>query len=47
MGDVVGIVEVMKSFHEVKAHVAGSNVRFLVDDGDAIMAGQPLAEVTT
>lgn len=47
VGDVVGIVEVMKSFHEVKAQIAGSSVRYLVDDGDAIMAGQPLAEVTT
>ncbi|MGO4838394.1 acetyl-CoA carboxylase, partial [Rhizobiaceae sp. 2RAB30] len=44
-GDVIGLVEVMKSFHEVKAGVAGNGVQFLVDDGDAIMAGQVLAEL--
>jgi acetyl-CoA carboxylase biotin carboxyl carrier protein len=43
--DVVCVVEVMKSFHEVKAGVAGKAIRFLVDDADAIMAGQTLAEV--
>ena len=44
-GDVVGLVEVMKSFHEVKAQVAGTIKAFLVDDEDAVMAGQPLASV--
>lgn len=44
-GDVIGLVEVMKSFHEVHAGVGGSNIRFLADDGDAVMAGQTLAEV--
>ena len=43
--DVIGLVEVMKSFHEVKAGVTGKAIRFLVDDADAIMAGQTLAEV--
>jgi biotin carboxyl carrier protein len=43
--DVIGLVEVMKSFHEVKAGVAGKAIRFLADDADAIMAGQTLAEV--
>ncbi|MDU6376253.1 MAG: biotin/lipoyl-containing protein, partial [Bradyrhizobium sp.] len=43
--DVIGLVEVMKSFHEVKAGVAGKNIRFSVDDADAIMAGQVIAEV--
>lgn len=42
--DVIGLVEVMKSFHEVKAGVAGKNIRFSVDDADAIMAGQVIAE---
>jgi acetyl-CoA carboxylase biotin carboxyl carrier protein len=39
------VTEVMKSFHEVKAGVAGKAIRFLVEDADAIMAGQTLAEV--
>ena len=43
--DVIGLVEVMKSFHEVEAGVAGKNIRFSVDDADAIMAGQVIAEV--
>jgi len=45
VGDVIGLVEVMKSFHEVKAGVTGGAIRFLVEDADAIMAGQTLAEV--
>lgn len=43
--DVIGLVEVMKSFHEVKAGVTGKAIRFLAEDADAIMAGQTLAEV--
>jgi acetyl-CoA carboxylase biotin carboxyl carrier protein len=43
--DVIGLVEVMKSFHEVKAGIAGKAIRFVVEDADAIMAGQTLAEV--
>ncbi|WP_374650831.1 acetyl-CoA carboxylase [Dongia sp.] len=43
--DVIGLVEVMKSFNEVKAGQAGKIVRFLVDNEDAVMAGQPLAEI--
>ncbi len=45
VGDVVGLVEVMKSFNEVKSEVAGRLVRFLVDNEEAVMAGQPLAEL--
>jgi acetyl-CoA carboxylase biotin carboxyl carrier protein len=44
-GDVIGLVEVMKSFHEVKATTAGTLKAFLVDDEDAVMAGQPLASL--
>lgn len=43
--DVIGLVEVMKSFHEVRAGVNGKAIRFLAEDADAIMAGQTLAEV--
>jgi acetyl-CoA carboxylase biotin carboxyl carrier protein len=43
--DVIGVVEVMKSFHEVHAGVDGADIRFLVEDGDAVMAGDALAEV--
>ena len=31
VGDVIGLVEVMKSFNEVKATVAGKIVKFLAE----------------
>lgn len=43
--DVIGLVEVMKSFHEVTAGVDGAGIRFLLEDGDAVMAGDAVAEV--
>jgi acetyl-CoA carboxylase biotin carboxyl carrier protein len=45
VGDVIGLIEVMKSFHEVKSDVAGKNIRFHTDNEDPVMAGAPLAEV--
>lgn len=42
-GDVIGLVEVMKSFHDVTAQVSGTLKSFLVEDEDAVTAGQPLA----
>lgn len=44
-GDVIGLIEVMKTFHEVHAGVDGKNIVFFADDGEPIMAGQPIAEV--
>ena len=44
-GDVIGLVEVMKSFHEVKSDFAGTVKAFLVENEDAVMAGQPLVEI--
>ena len=44
-GDVIGLIEVMKSFHEVKSEVAGSNIRFVADNEEPIMAGAVLAQV--
>lgn len=45
VGDVIGLVEVMKSFHEVKAEIAGTVQSFAVENEDAVMAGQVLAEL--
>ena len=45
VGDIVGLIEVMKSFNEVKADQAGTITRFLVDNEEPVMAGQPLAEI--
>ncbi|MFN8221645.1 MAG: acetyl-CoA carboxylase [Gaiellales bacterium] len=43
--DVVGLVEVMKTFLEVRADTAGVVERFLVENGDPVEAGQPLLEL--
>jgi acetyl-CoA carboxylase biotin carboxyl carrier protein len=45
IGDVIGLIEVMKSFNEVKAEVAGRIVKFLADNEEPVMAGQPLVEI--
>jgi acetyl-CoA carboxylase biotin carboxyl carrier protein len=45
VGEIIGLVEVMKSFNEVKADVAGTIMSFLADNEDPVMAGQPLAEI--
>jgi biotin carboxyl carrier protein len=44
-GDVIGLIEVMKSFHEVRAEVAGTAIRFLVGNEEPVMAGAVLAEI--
>lgn len=45
-GDVVGLVEIMKSFHEVRAEEGGTVSRFLVDSDDAVEAGQDVVELS-
>ncbi|MDF1736383.1 MAG: acetyl-CoA carboxylase [Minwuia sp.] len=45
VGDVIGLVEVMKTFNEVKADKAGTIASFTVDNEEAVMAGQPLVEL--
>ncbi|HTW25882.1 MAG TPA: acetyl-CoA carboxylase [Acetobacteraceae bacterium] len=44
-GETVGLIEVMKTFTQVAAEEAGKLVRFLVENEDAVMAGQPLYEL--
>ena len=39
-GDVVGLVEIMKTFHEVKSDADGRVARFLVENEDLVDAGQ-------
>jgi biotin carboxyl carrier protein len=43
--DVIGVIEVMKTFHEVAAGVDGANIVFLVENEEPVMAGQVIAEV--
>jgi acetyl-CoA carboxylase biotin carboxyl carrier protein len=45
VGDVVGLIEVMKSFIEVHADASGKIVHFVVGDEEPIMAGQSLLEI--
>jgi biotin carboxyl carrier protein len=44
-GDVIGLIEVMKSFNEVKADTNGKIVRFICENEEPVMAGQPIVEV--
>jgi acetyl-CoA carboxylase biotin carboxyl carrier protein len=41
-GDVVGIVEIMKSFHEIRSDADGRVLRFLVENEALVDAGQDL-----
>ncbi len=45
IGDVIGLIEVMKSFNEVKADHAGRIVKFFADNEEPVMAGQQLVEL--
>ncbi len=44
-GAVVGLVEVMKTFNEVQAETGGTVVEILVENEDAVEAGQALVVV--
>ena len=44
-GDTVGLVEVMKSFHEIKAEEGGTVSKVLVEDEEPVGAGQDLIEL--
>ena len=45
VGDIIGLVEVMKTFYEVKAEGAGKITKFYIENEDAIQAGQLIADV--
>jgi biotin carboxyl carrier protein len=45
-GDVIGLVEAMKSFHAITADVEGTIERFLLDDGDPVDVGQPIVDLS-
>jgi len=45
-GTVIGLVGVMKTFHQITADVGGRLVRFLVENEEAIRPGQPIAVVS-
>ena len=41
-GDVIGLIEVMKTFHEIKADKAGIVASFAVENEEAVSVGQVL-----
>tara|TARA_R110000787_G_scaffold94194_2_gene196847 strand:- start:257 stop:493 length:237 start_codon:yes stop_codon:yes gene_type:complete len=45
IGDTVGLIEVMKTFIDVKAETAGTFAGYLAENGGAVTAGQPLADL--
>ncbi|GGB25516.1 acetyl-CoA carboxylase biotin carboxyl carrier protein subunit [Tistrella bauzanensis] len=44
-GEVIGLIEVMKSFIEVKSEIGGTITRFLAENETPVMAGAVLADV--
>ena len=41
-GDVVGLIEIMKTFHEIHSDAAGRVARFLVENSALVDAGQDI-----
>jgi acetyl-CoA carboxylase biotin carboxyl carrier protein len=46
IGDTIGLVEVMKTFIEIKAEITGQFESYLAEDASPITAGQVLAKVS-
>ena len=42
VGDVVGLVEIMKTFHEIHSDADGRVARFLIENADLVDAGQDI-----
>ena len=45
VGQVIGLIEAMKLFNEIKSDLAGRVVRVLAENGQLVKARQPLLEV--
>jgi acetyl-CoA carboxylase biotin carboxyl carrier protein len=45
VGDVIGLIEAMKLFNEVRSTLAGRVLRVLADSGQLVRAHQPLVEL--
>ena len=45
VGQIIGLIEAMKLFNEIKSDLAGRVVRICVDNGALVKAKQPLIEV--
>jgi acetyl-CoA carboxylase biotin carboxyl carrier protein len=45
VGQVIGLIEAMKLFNEIKSDLAGRVVRVVAESGQLVKAKQPLIEV--
>jgi acetyl-CoA carboxylase biotin carboxyl carrier protein len=45
VGQIVGLIEAMKLFNEIKSDIAGRVVRIVAENGQLVKAKQPLVEV--
>lgn len=45
-GQVIGLIEVMKNFSELKTDSAGTLASFLVEDAAEVEVGQGIAEIS-
>ena len=45
-GQVVGLVEIMKNFHEITSEESGTIARILVESEDLVEAGQDIIELS-
>ena len=45
-GQVIGLIEAMKLFNEIKSDVSGTVSRILVENGQLVKRQQPLLEIT-
>ncbi|WP_020501865.1 acetyl-CoA carboxylase [Sciscionella marina] len=46
-GQTIALIEVMKTYNEIRAEADGTIGKFLVEDGDEVEIGQDLAELET
>lgn len=46
VGDVIGLIEIMKNFHEITSEEEGVVERFLVENEDLVDAGQDIIALT-
>lgn len=45
VGDTIGLIEVMKSFHEVKAEASGTIKEFVIENESMVAVGQEIATI--
>lgn len=46
-GDIIGLIEVMKTFIEVKSEIAGKFETYIAEDTTPVTPGQILAQVSS